>query len=36
MMVEDQLVVHEVFGIAVGRCLVIFYTDGDVVVSLDL
>ena len=33
--VEDQLVAHEGMGLAVGRCLRLFYADNSLVGSLD-
>ena len=35
MTVEEQLVVHEGLGLAVGRCMVLFYADDRVVGSRD-
>ena len=36
MTVDDQLVTHEESVIAVGRCLVLFYAENDVVGSRDI
>ena len=33
MMVEDQLVVHKGLGLALGRCVSLFYTDNGVMGS---
>ena len=34
-MVEEELVAHEGLGLAMGQCLVLFYTNDGMVGSLD-